>query len=294
MPSRHSSAPWLDCASTGKQLNETEERLLFVAGAVLLMFVLTWAFRAFRARRRAAAMLEPFPEQWRRLLVRKVPLYARMPPDLRLRLEPLVRAFLTDVRFVGCNGLQITDEMRLTIASQACLLVLREGPDAYSSLRSVLVYPDEFVVEEAEEDESGVVIEGTRVLSGQTFETDRIVLSWRDVRESSPDGDAYNVVLHEFAHYLDHSVGSALTTVSMKQQALQAWHEVLEREYEALCQAVERGGDTLIDPYGAEDPAEFFAVATETFFEQPRELRERHPALYDELRRFYGLDPASW
>jgi Mlc titration factor MtfA (ptsG expression regulator) len=275
-------------------LSETDWLLLLIAGAVLLVFVAVWARRMIRARRRAAAMSEPFPHHWRELLEARLPLYARMPMDLRLRLEPVVRAFLADVEFVGCAGLEVTDEMRLVIAAQACLLIVEHGPDAYSSLRSVLVYPDEFVVEEAEEDEAGVVIEGTRVLSGQTFETDRIVLSWRDVRESSPNGDAYNVVLHEFAHYLDHSVGGALTSVSSRHEALKDWHEILEREYQALCDAVERGEETLIDPYGAEDPAEFFAVATETFFELPHEMRELHPHLYDELRRFYGLDPVSW
>lgn len=275
-------------------MNEIEWRLALIAGAVVAALGVLWLRGALRARRRAAILSEPFPPEWRTLLEERVPLYRRMPEELRRALEPRVRAFLADVRFVGCGGLEVTDEMRLVIAWQACVLIARRDPGVYASLASVLVYPDEFVVEESEEDEIGVVTQGTRVLSGQTFDTDRIVLSWRDVCESGAPGDAYNVVLHEFAHYLDHSVGSALTDASSRLRALEEWHAVLEREYDALCSAVERGEETLIDPYGAEDPAEFFAVATETFFELPVEMEQHHPRLYAELRKFYGLDPARW
>jgi MtfA peptidase len=249
-----------------------------------------WAAR----RRREHQYARPFPREWRTVLERSLPLYRRLPRDLRSALEPHVRRFLVEVEFVGCNGLEITEEMRLVIALQACLLVCRRDPRAYGSLYSVLVYPDEFVVAERDEDESGVVTEGERALSGQTLDTARIVLSWRDVQDSSREGDAYNVVLHEFAHYLDHSVEGALTSPGSKQRELADWHRLLEREYERLCDEAERGVDTLIDPYGAEEPAEFFAVATETFFEQPRELERRHPELYEALARFYGLDPARW
>jgi MtfA peptidase len=248
-----------------------------------------------RRVRRARRLREPFPQAWRSMLEASLPLYRRMPRELRLTLEPHVRAFLTDVQFVGCNGLEITDEMRLVIAIQACLLVSQRDPRAYASLYSVLVYPDEFVVAERDEDdETGVVTEGERALSGQAVDTARIVLSWRDVQESGAGDDAYNVVLHEFAHYLDHSVEGAISVAAGRRRALAAWHEVLEREYESLCHAVEHGRLTLIDPYGAEEPAEFFAVATETFFERPLDLEQQHPALYEALRGFYGLHPAAW
>jgi Mlc titration factor MtfA (ptsG expression regulator) len=217
-----------------------------------------------------------------------------MPSDLRRLLEPLVREFLDDVEFVGCQGLRITDEIRLIIAVQACLLVIRHGAGAYRRLHSVLVYPDEFVVDESEEDEAGVVTEGTRILSGQTFETARIILSWSDVLESTGAGEPYNVVLHEFAHYLDHMADGALTSRGSGHPSLESWHAVLQREYEALCDAVDRDEPTLIHPYGAEHLEEFFAVATETFFEAPREMQLRHSHLYEELRAFYALDPARW
>lgn len=238
------------------------------------------AFERAVARLRVPKASEPFPDEWRARLECTVPLYRRMPADLRLRLEPLTRAFLKKIHFAGCNSLSVTDEMRVTIAVQACLLILRDDVSAYDELRSVLIYPDEFLVEESEEDEAGVVTRGTQALSGQTFDTARIILSWRDVQEGGTHDEAYNVVLHEFAHYLDHSRG--------------AEHPILEEGYKALCDAVERGERTLIDPYGAEHPAEFFAVATETFFEQPVKMAARHPQLYALLRESYGIDPARW
>jgi len=228
------------------------------------------------------------------LLERALPLYSSMPRELRERLEPHIQAFLFDIEFVGCNGLEITDEIRVTIAAQACLLTLSHDPSVYSSLHSVLVYPEEFVVEEQEVDDAGVVSEGSRALSGQTLDTAAIVLSWSDVLESRRSEEPYNVVLHEFAHYLDHSVDGALTRLDSRHRALESWHAIIQREYDALCDAVERDEPTLIDPYGAEDPAEFFAVATETFFEAPLDMRELHPQLYEELKGFYGLDPAAW
>jgi MtfA peptidase len=277
-------------------VSDSNVRVALVVGAIVAVLAVLAFLRLRRARRLALAFGEPFSAEWRAILERSVPLYSRMPRELRLRLEPVVRAFLARIRFVGCQGLEVTDEMRLTVAVQACLLIVENDPNAYAGLHSVLLYPDEFVVQESDEDEAGVVTEGERVLSGQTFDTARIVLSWRDVQESGAEGEAYNVVLHEFAHYLDHSIDSALTErgSTFSTRALDSWHETLEREYDALCNAVERGEQTVIDPYGAEHLAEFFAVATETFFEQPRSLREAHPRLYGELQRFFALDPAAW
>ena len=267
---------------------------MIVLGALCVAALLAVIALGVRRRRRVKRIHEPFPDHWRKLLHRSLPLYRRMPAELRLRLEPRVREFLLDVDFIGCQGLLVTDEMRLVIATQACLLIAGRPAARYRSLYGILIYPDEFVVEESDEDEAGVITEGTRVLSGQTFETSRIVLSWRDVQESGTGDEAYNVVLHEFAHHLDHSVGGSLTSSSSRQRAQESWHAVLNREYEGLCDAVDAGEPTLIDPYGAEHLEEFFAVATETFFERPRELQRRHSHLYAELQGFYRLDPASW
>jgi MtfA peptidase len=261
-------------------------------GVLAIVGVLLWG--SIRARRRAARFAAPFPAEWRAFLEETLPLYQRMPRDLRHKLEPVVRAFLADVRFVGCQGLIVTDEMRLTVAVQACLLIVARDPGAYASLGSVLIYPDEFVVNETDQDEAGVIHEGESVLSGQSLDTSQIVISWRDVEESGAEGEVYNVVLHEFAHYLDNAVDGTLTDTGSKRKAFEAWHALLDREYEALVDAVERGEDPLIDPYGAESTVEFFAVATEAFFEAPIELKRLHAALYESLASFYGLDPAAW
>jgi Mlc titration factor MtfA (ptsG expression regulator) len=149
-------------------------------------------------------------------------------------------------------------------------------------------------VKETDEDEAGVVHEGESVLSGQAMDTSQIVLSWRDVQDSGAEGEIYNVVLHEFAHFLDNTVDRTLSATTSRRAAFEAWHELLDREYQALCEAVDRGDQPLIDPYGAESTAELFAVATETFFEEPVELKRLHPALYAALASFYGLDPATW
>jgi MtfA peptidase len=277
-------------------VNGTELRLALIAAGLIFVLVCIWAINRIRSRRRQAAISEPFPAEWRALLEQQLPLYRRLPPDLRARLEPLVRGFLSDVTFRGCNGLEVTDEMRLIVAVQACLLVSQYDVTAYGDLRSVLLYPDEFVVNDVDMDEAGVITEGETVLSGQSIETHTIVLSWPDVLASKADAEAeaYNVVLHEFAHHLDETAGGALTAFGSGHRSLAEWHAVLQSEYEALSEAVERGEETLIDPYGAEEPVEFFAVATETFFELPHDMERHHPRLYAELRDFYGLDPARW
>jgi Mlc titration factor MtfA (ptsG expression regulator) len=253
--------------------------LLLTPAAVLLVRP---ALRRWRHRQLAG----PLPAPWRALLYGACPLYRRVPPPLRARIESLARIFLDEVGFVGCAGLEVTLEMRLMIAFQACLLVVEHGIDAYGSLRSVLVYPDQFLVEDEIADESGVITPLRRALSGQALDTARVVLSWSDVRDS---GRGYNVVLHEFAHHLDHTVDQSLSS-----PAAGDWRTLLQGEYAALRTAVAAGVATLIDPYGAETPAEFLAVATEVFFELPLELSLRHPALYQALVELYALDPASW
>jgi Mlc titration factor MtfA (ptsG expression regulator) len=252
------------------------------------------AFERAVSRYRTGRGTEAFPAPWRVILRSSLPLYSRMPAPVRASLEPLVLRFLRKVRFVGCNGLVVTDEMRLIVAAQACLLIAGHRVKPYEELMSVLLYPAEFVVNRTTEDEAGVVTEFQDVLSGESHDTSRIILSWRDIREALDESDVCNVVLHEFAHYLDHSVDGAFTDIDSRNERLKSWHDVLVAEFDTHCEAVEAESETLIDPEGAEHPAEFFAYATEVFFEAPVELKERHPQLYDGLKTAYGLDPASW
>jgi protein-glutamine gamma-glutamyltransferase len=256
------------------------------------------AVSGFRVKRRTPEVRgapETLPAEWRAILQTSLPLYARMPESVRSSLEPLMLGFLRKVRFVGCDGLVVTDEMRLVVAAQACLLIVgHRVKKPYEELMSVLLYPDRFVVNRTTEDEAGVVTESEDVLAGESQDTSRIIVSWRDIKEPLEDGELCNVVLHEFAHYLDASVGFAFTDVEDGRESLKDWHAVLAAEFEAHCEAVEAEEDTLIEPDGAEDPSEFFAYATEVFFEAPLEMKAEHPRLYDGLKTAYGLDPAAW
>lgn len=268
--------------------------------------VLTWLLAGpiLAARRRRAAMARPLAPDAIACIQRNVPLRRRLPAELAARHDGLVGAFLAEKEFVGCGGLVVTDEIRATIAALASLLVLgRRGH--YDALHSILVYPSAFWVEDEIEDEAGVVERRRRDLSGEAWEASRIILSWEDVMESARfPGEGYNVALHEFAHYLDtEGLGLAAPPMSAhgatdpapsRVRALGAWSADVVREFEALQEAVDRDEETFLDPYAAEDATEFFAVATEDYFERPRELRQAHPRLYALMKEFYGLDPAAW
>jgi MtfA peptidase len=263
-----------------------------LAALAIAALVLGWIVGAplVQRRRRARLLASPAPGPERAALAR-TRAWRRLPPALRPRLAERVRVFLTERDFVGCGGLAVTDAMRTEIASQACLLILNRSEHVFDELRAVLVYPDEFVVRD-EVEEHGVVTERERALAGQSWDTGRILLSWRDVQHA---GDGYNVVIHEFAHYLDQEEGAANGAPLLDGPRDYArWADVLQRAFDELEARSGAGEHTLLDPYGIEDEAEFFAVASEAFFELPRELRAEHPALYAELAGFYRLDPALW
>lgn len=269
--------------------------LLFVAtlasavGAWLLGPALWWRWR------RARMLAQPFPSAWRALIRRRLPIVRRLPPLLRLRLQEHVQLIVGTVPFIGCRGLVVTDEVRVLIAAQAALLLLGRPFGRFHGLRQVLVYPGPFVVDRPVGDGT-VVAEARRVLSGESWQQGQVILSWPDVLEGAavPD-DGRNVVLHEFAHRLDQENGPANGAPLLgRRERYARWSEVLSRAYGDLQGALARGEVTLIDPYGASDPAEFFAVVSELFFERGAALQAAHPALYDELRDYYGCDPASW
>jgi hypothetical protein len=277
--------------------------------ALVAAAVLAWLLAGpiVAARRRRAAMARPLPPPLVACIERNVPLRSRLPAEFAGRHDGLVSAFLAEKEFVGCGGLAITDEIRATIAALACLLVIgRRGH--YDALQSVLVYPSAFWVEDEVEDEAGVVEKRRRDLSGEAWESSRIILSWEDVLEAAHHpGEGYNVALHEFAHYLDaEGLGLAAPPVSTPREtgsrspaagrprALEAWSADVLQEFEALRESVGRDQEPFLDPYAAEDQTEFFAVATEDYFERPSGLRAAHPRLYALLQEFYGLDPAAW
>ncbi len=247
-------------------------------------------------RRRQRLRSQPFPEEWVEIILRNVPYYRVLPEEDRRELYGHIMVLLSEKHFEGCGGLDLTDEILVTIAAHACVLLLHRETDYYPNLKSIVVYPDAFIVPRTRTDESGLVEEEEEVLSGESWSRGTLVLSWHDVkrRVSRRGHHGQNVVIHEFAHELDHERGGADDGVPiLPEPSMYAeWARVMEDEYERLVRAVERSRPTVIDPYGAESPAEFFAVVTESFFEDPIPLRERHRELYELLSRYYAQDPA--
>jgi Mlc titration factor MtfA (ptsG expression regulator) len=268
--------------------------VLLVAAAAVIAAALAGPTLVRLWRRRRIAR-RPFPAAWRDILRRRVPLLRELPAAQQLRLKKHIQVLLAEVPFVGCAGLVIDDEKRVTIAAQAALLLLGRG-GSFGNLREVLVYPGHFVVPRSEAGAGGVVHEGRDVLAGQSWQRGQVILAWDAARDGAADPhDGANVVVHEFAHQLDQDRGAANGAPYVGRGAVQqAWARVMNAEFDALQARLARAEPGLIDAYGATSPAEFFAVSSELFFEQPAALATERPALYEQLRRCYRLDPASW
>jgi Mlc titration factor MtfA (ptsG expression regulator) len=256
-------------------------------------------FGFFKRRRRQRLRSAPFPAAWLQIIEKNVPFYNALPDADRQELQGLVQIFLAEKSFEGCGGLELTDEIKLTIAAQACLLLLHRETDVYPRLITILVYPSAYVAKGVERIGSHIggdlVLEGNIHPLGESSSSGIVVLSWDDVKAGASDfDDGQNLVLHEFAHQLDGEDGD-LNGAPLLEQPGQyvAWVRVLNDEYKRLQRDSRLGRSSVLDQYGASDPAEFFAVATECFFEKPRVLRKRHPELYEELKSFYRQDPAQ-
>lgn len=268
--------------------------LLFTAVAlafVAWLFVRPWLLE----RRRHQLRSQPFPAHWRPLLM-QLPLVRRLPANLQLQLKAHMQVFLAEKPMLGCGGLELTDAIRIPIAAQACLLLLNRKTDYYANLRQILVYPGPFVVNRQQPIGSGVMQDLRQVLSGESWSQGQVVLSWQDVQNDSADGsDGRNVVIHEFAHQLDQENGQANGAPMLRSRnAYQDWSQVFGLAFAHLQQRVAAGQGGLLSDYGATNPGEFFAVASEVFFEQSRQLADEQPALFAQLRDFYAVDPLSW
>jgi len=252
--------------------------------------LLTW----LRRRRRRKILARPFPQPWAAILERDLPYYRLLGAADRSELHDWIQIFLAEKRFEGCGGMQIRDEVRLLIAAQACILLLHRKVEPYPLLERILVYPTAFRVPVARS-LGGLTLESEENRSGESWDRGLVVLSWDDVQSGAADvHDGHNVVFHEFAHQLDSEGGSANGAPLLRERSQYiAWARVLSFEYEALAKAVAQHHATVLDGYGARSPAEFFAVATECFFERPLALQARHPNLYGQLSAFYSQDPAA-
>lgn len=270
--------------------------LLFFTG--LVVAVGGWlAGPSLLARwQRQRVQRQPFPKAWRDILRRRMPAFARLPPHLQLQVKKHVQVLIAEKPFIGCAGLVVTDEMRVLIAAQAALLLLNRNAGYFSNLRQVLVYPGAFVVERSTPDAAGLTHETRRALAGESWQQGQVLLSWDDVLAGAADpDDGHNVVIHEFAHQLDQERGRANGAPWLgHREAYADWAAVLGREFAALRSRLAQGVAGVIDPYAATDPAEFFAVVSEHFFEQPQALAAAHPALYAVFTRCYRTDPLTW
>jgi hypothetical protein len=250
-------------------------------------------FDFFKRRRRERLRAAPFPPGWEQILRRNVPLCDRLTDADRRELQGHIHVFLAEKHFEGCGGLALTDEIRVTIAAQACLLLLHRDTDYYRRLVTILVYPSAYLAKGVESLGGGFVLEGEQGRLGEAWTDGVVVLSWDDVQVGASDiRDGHNVVLHEFAHQLDQEDGVADgAPVLGARSRYVVWARVLGTEYEQLRRTSRKGKKSVLDRYGATKPAEFFAVATECFFEKPAQMRKKHPELYEELRDYYRQDP---
>jgi hypothetical protein len=271
--------------------------LFIVLGLMLLLVGLLAGQPLLTRARRARIRRQPFPAAWRDILRRRVPYVRGLPADLQLQLKKHIQVFVAEKPFIGCAGLEVTDEMRITIAAQACLLMLNRRHAAYyPQLRQILVYPSAFLVDRVHTDGAGVLQEQRRALSGESWSQGQVILSWQDALDGAAvTDDGQNVVIHEFAHQLDQENGPANGAPHLAgRRHYERWSQVMAAEFAQLRARVEGDQPTLLSAYGATDPAEFFAVASEVFFEQPQRLAAEHPALYRELAGVYRLNPLSW
>jgi Mlc titration factor MtfA (ptsG expression regulator) len=250
----------------------------------------------FKDRRRNKIASRPFPDAWLVLLKKNVPLYAHLSEADQEELKRHILVFMTEKRFEGCGGLRMTDQIRITIAAHACVLLLHRKTDYYPGLKTILVYPRAYVAASTRHFDEGIIVETEDVRLGESWHHGSVVLSWDDVRRSAADvHDGQNVVFHEFAHQLDSSGGRGDSTPVLRDRSsFIAWARSLGEDFERFRRDIEEDRAEVLDEYGATDPAEFFAVATECFFETPKELQETYPRLYDELKRFYQQDPATF
>jgi Mlc titration factor MtfA (ptsG expression regulator) len=247
-------------------------------------------------RRRRRLRATPLPDEWRSIVGRNVPYYRCLPKEQQAELDGLIQVFLAEKSFEGAGGLEMTDEIRVTIAAQACMLLLGREPRFYPGLDAIIVYPHAYVAGQARRNPDGTVTDRAQVRLGESWKQGALVLSWGDVvRGARNIHDGHNVVFHEFAHQLDAESGAADGAPPLEKGSMYAsWARVLGAEYEDLTRRLRRHAPTFLRAYAATNHAEFFAVTTEFFFERPRAMRASHPELYEQLAAFYRQDPAKW
>lgn len=259
---------------------------------IILIIFLIWLAPVIKKYRREKIGGQTFPAYWISILEQNVYLYKILPYSLRQKLHRYILVFLGEKQFIGCGGLEITTEIKITIAAQACLLLLSERSNYYPYLDSILVYPSIFLVKRNKPFEE-YYVEEKQIVSGESWgKHGFIVLAWEQVlNEGKSHHHGHNVVIHEFAHQLDREDGSTNGVPKLKTKAeYQAWAKVFSQAYQQLCHDLAKGKKSVINPYGATNTAEFFAVASETYFTKPQALKKKYPQLYEQLKNYYQVE----
>lgn len=249
-------------------------------------------FNWFKNRRRKKILAQPWPEPWSLYLNRNVRLSWRLSDSELEKLKKCIRIFDAEKNWEGCEGLELTEEMRITIAAQACLMLLGTEDFYFDNVRTILVFPQSFRRQKSH----GLLHGASEHRSGEAWQGGPIVLSWKDALQGGRNqDDGSNVVIHEFAHALDGLDGDMGGSLMFPDdETTEQWEDVVNREFRNLVTARDQGMRTLLNHYGATNRAEFFAVAAETFFEQPVDLKSEHPELFGLLRRYFHVNPSSW
>ncbi len=243
-------------------------------------------------RRRKRLEEAPFPAGWQAYIDANVHLFERLDPAMQERLRDLAVVFIDEKSWEGCGGLGITDEVRVTIAIQACVLLLGREHTLYEDVEAILVYPSAMVTPGGHRDGLVVHEQGVAILGQAHGAGGPVILAWDDVLEGGREIGKSNVVFHEFAHKIDMVDGAVDGTPPLpNREAREAWARVCSEAFLELQGRVDAGKKTFIDEYGATNEAEFFAVATEAFWRQPKKLQRNEPELYGLLRGFYQFDP---
>jgi MtfA peptidase len=250
-----------------------------------------------RIRRRAQLRQKPFPEEWLKIIANNVPVYEKMPSELRVQLQERMMVFLDEKEFIGMKGVEINDEIRVTIASQACMLLLNRESDYYAGLYRIIVYPSAYQHTQMEQNEHGVMEPKTVARLGESWTGGDVVLSWEHSKSGATNFfDGHNVVIHEFSHQLDQADGLADGVPTLGENSCyRTWAGVIHGGHRRLVQrSRKKRRRPVLRNYGATNQAEFFAVASEAFFEKPRQMKKKHPDLFQELKQYYQVDPEEW
>ena len=256
-----------------------------LGSVAVLIFLAVFLLESSKKKRQQELLNQRLNDEERKELSADFKIFAKLPIEIRDRLEGQIHLFIDSKSFEPCGGIEeVTLHMQRVIAAQACLLVVNRSLSAYKSLRNILIYPNAFG------DDSGTV------RLGESWNSGTVILSWESVLSGGRNTkDGHDVSIHEFTHQLDQANDAGVGLPYLEStDAYREWSNVFSTAFEKFCNKLNKSQKTVIDSYGGTNPAEFFAVVTETFIEKPKQLKARYPELYDLLKKYYGLDPIEW